>query len=454
MLVKPVSEDNLNEYQSQPRKALLLAFHTPEISTAEQAESLDELKELALSAGFNVAGHLVQVRERMDPGRVFGTGKLSQIKDLLHQLDADTAIFDGNLSPAQGQHLEKSLKVLVLDRTQLILDIFSRNARTREARLQVELAELEYMLPRLVGMWAHLDRERGGIAGSKGTGEKQIDIDRTLVRNRIARLKKDLQHVARERSTQKKRRTANCFRVSLVGYTNAGKTTLMNRLTDSRQVAEDRLFATLDSTTRVMDPMMRPKVLLSDTVGFIRKLPHELVASFHSTLEVALDADLLLHMVDLSHESWEDHIRTTEAALEEIGASTVPRILLFNKVDRVDEKVKQLLARNSHPGALFLSAVSEDLTPLKERIVQFFDKSMVTTPLMLEYADYGELTKIYQWSRVDEVRYESDGIHLTVTSTPANLDRIRAKLHVEDEPVSKEAASETLLQTGTHPGGQ
>lgn len=434
--VQSYTEADLNELDLQPRKALLLAFHKPETPPAEQAESLDELHELTTSAELSVVGRLVQVRGKMDPGYVFGSGKITEIKQLINQLDADTAIFDGNLSPSQGQHLEKTLKVLMLDRTQVILDIFSRNARTREARLQVELAELEYMLPRLVGMWAHLDRERGGIAGSKGTGEKQIEIDRTLIRNRIARLRKDLRQVAQERNTQKKRRSANCFRVSLVGYTNAGKTTLMNRLTDANQKSEDRLFATLDSTTRVMNQDMRPKILLSDTVGFIRRLPHELVASFHSTLEVAKDADLLLHMVDISHEAHEDHMATTEKALKEIGAETVPRLVVFNKVDRLDEPVRHLLARQNYPEAIFMSAVNDDLSPLKERIVRFFEKSMVTMPLHLEYEDYGDLAKIYRWSRVDEVRYESDGIYLTITSTPANLQRIRAKVPVDKEPLA------------------
>ena len=423
----------MNNNGLQLYKAFLIALQTPEVSDAQQADSLDELAELAASIGYEYAGRLIQHREQMLPGSVFGSGKLTEIREQVQRLQADVVIYDGNLSPAQGQNLEKALKVMVLDRTQLILSIFGRNAHTREARLQVELAHLEYMLPRLVGMWAHLDRERGGIAGTKGTGEKQIDIDRTLIRNRIARLRKELRQLAQERSTQKKSRV-NCFRVSLVGYTNAGKSTLMNRLTDANLTAEDRLFATLDSTTRVLVEDNRPKILLSDTVGFIRRLPHELVASFHSTLEVARDADLLLQVVDLSHENWEDHMATTEQVLEEIGAHTVPRLIVFNKVDRLPDKVPLLLAKRAYPDALFISAARDDVEPLRQRIVQFFEQSMVTTPLLLEYQDYGELAKLYRWGRVDEVRYEQDGIHIRITSTPANLERIRAKLHVEPEP--------------------
>ena len=423
----------MNNNGLQLYKAFLIALQTPEVSDAQQADSLDELAELAASIGYEYAGRLIQHREQMLPGSVFGSGKLTEIREQVQRLQADVVIYDGNLSPAQGQNLEKALKVMVLDRTQLILSIFGRNAHTREARLQVELAHLEYMLPRLVGMWAHLDRERGGIAGTKGTGEKQIDIDRTLIRNRISRLRKELRQLAQERSTQKKSRV-NCFRVSLVGYTNAGKSTLMNRLTDANLTAEDRLFATLDSTTRVLVEDNRPKILLSDTVGFIRRLPHELVASFHSTLEVARDADLLLQVVDLSHENWEDHMATTEQVLEEIGAHTVPRLIVFNKVDRLPDKVPLLLAKRAYPDALFISAARDDVEPLRQRIVQFFEQSMVTTPLLLENQDYGELAKLYRWGRVDEVRYEQDGIHIRITSTPANLERIRAKLHVEPEP--------------------
>ena len=365
------------------------------------------------------------------------SGKLTEIRHHLRTRGADLVVFDHDLSPSQGQKLERLLGVMVMDRTQLILEIFHRNARTREARMQVELAQLEYMLPRLVGMWAHLDRERGGIGGSKGTGEKQISIDRTLVRTRIARLKKELRQLASERETQKKRRS-NCFRVSLVGYTNAGKSTLMNRLTHADVKVEDRLFATLDPTTRVLLDRYRPRVLLSDTVGFLSRLPHSLVASFRSTLEVVRDADLLLHVVDLSHEGHEEHIETTSQVLRDIGADAVPRLLVFNKVDRIENKVTWLLARKAYPDAVFISAEQDDPAPLKQRIVQFFDNSMVTTPLLLDYADYGDLAKVYRWSRVDEVRYEEDAIHLVVTSTPANLERIRATV-----PVWREKATGT-----------
>lgn len=422
---------------SAPR-ALLLAVQTPDRTPLSVTDSLNELRDLAVSAGCQVVGEVVQARPKIDPGTFIGSGKLEEARAEVLSTGADLVIFDNNLSPSQGERVEKALKVMVMDRTQLILEIFRRNARTHQARLQVELAQLEYMLPRLVGMWAHLDRERGGIAGTKGAGEKQIDIDRSLIRHRIAKLKKELAHVDRERRTQKKRR-ANCFQVSLVGYTNAGKSTLMNRLTDAGVSVEDRLFATLDSTTRVMLKDFQPRILLSDTVGFIKQLPHGLVASFHSTLEVARDADLLLHVVDLSHEAHEEHIRVTERVLEEIGAGMIPRLMVFNKVDLVTDRVALALARRRWPEAVFISAAHGDIEPLRHEIARFFEKAMITAPVLLRYAEYGELAKVYEWSRVDAVRYEPDGIHLTITSTPDNLERLRALVPLEEPDLAETA---------------
>ncbi|HEX7928301.1 MAG TPA: GTPase HflX [bacterium] len=416
----------------------MLAVQTSDQTPQSFTDSIHELRDLAASVGCQVVGEMFQIRAKIDPGTFIGSGKLEEARAEVLTCGADLVIFDNNLSPSQGERVEKALKVMVMDRTQLILEIFRRNARTHQARLQVELAQLEYMLPRLVGMWAHLDRERGGIGGSKGAGEKQIDIDRSLIRHRIAKLKKELLHVDQERRTQKKRRT-NCFQVSLVGYTNAGKSTLMNRLTDADVLVENRLFATLDSTTRVMLKDFQPRILLSDTVGFIKQLPHELVASFQSTLEVARDADLLLHVVDLSHEASEEHIQTTETVLEEIGADTIPRLLVFNKVDLVNDRVALALARRRWPNAFFTSALADDIEPLRHKIAQFFEKAMITAPVLLRYTEYGELSKIYEWSRVDAVRYEPDGIHLTITSTPANLERLRALVPLEESNLAETA---------------
>lgn len=411
------------------QKVYLLALHKPEVSAQAIDASLEELTNLCRGVGASVAGQMIQSRPQFHPGTVFGSGKLEQIKTEIGKIGVDVVVFDHDLSPSQGQNLERIFGVLVMDRTQIILEIFGNNARTSESRLQVELAQLEYMLPRLVGLWAHLDRERGGIEGSRGTGEKQINIDRSLIRHRIARLRKELRTVSKERRIQKKRRS-NCFGVSLVGYTNAGKSTLMNRLTDANVKVENRLFATLDATTRVMSQEHRPSILLSDTVGFINRLPHELVASFRSTLEMVADADLLLHVVDISGSEFRKQIETTETVLADIGAQAVPRLLVFNKLDLVADKISVLLAKKEYPEAIFISATQHDPAAVTGKVFEFFERSMVTTPLQLAYDDYGDMSKIYSLSRVDDVRYEEDGIHFVVTATPTNLERIRSKIPV------------------------
>lgn len=408
------------------KKALLVGVQTPEMAESSLIDSLNELAALAKSVGCAVTGQVIQNRPHIHPATYIGSGKLKELKTSIDETGYDLILFDSNLSPSQGENLEKAIHVMVMDRTQLILEIFRQNARTHEARIQVELAQLEYMLPRLVGMWAHLDRERGGIAGSKGAGEKQINIDRSLIRNRISRMKKELAHISRERATQKKRRE-NCLRVSLVGYTNAGKSTLMNRLTQAGVVAEDRLFATLDSTTRVLEQSNKPHILLSDTVGFLKQLPHQLVASFRSTLEVVRDADLLLHVVDISHPRFQENMATTENVLSEINADTIPTLVVFNKVDATD-KITLGLAKKAHPQGIFLSALHQEGEGLLDQVMAFFEKSFISLPLCLDYAASGELAQLYRWARVEEVRYEPDGIHLKVTSTPANINRIRAKL--------------------------
>jgi GTP-binding protein HflX len=299
--------------------------------TAAEARSLDELALLADTAGARVLGRVTQRRASVRPATFVGKGKLEELKSLCEATDAEMVIFDDDLTPAQIRNLEKELTRKVVDRSELILDIFAKRARTRESRLQVELAQLEYQLPRLTGMWKHLERQAGGI-GSRGPGETQLETDRRLVRVRIARLKRELESVERERETQRSRRRRE-FRVALVGYTNAGKSTLFNALTRSNVFVENRLFATLDATTRQMVSPDRQVVLMTDTVGFIRKLPHHLVASFHSTLVEAIEADLLLHVVDSADPQYREQMRAVEGVLEEILETPRPTTLVFNKSD-------------------------------------------------------------------------------------------------------------------------
>jgi GTP-binding protein HflX len=276
--------------------------------------------------------------------------------------DATVLLVDDDLSPAQNRNLEDELKLRVVDRSGLILDIFARRARTREARLQVELAQLEYMLPRLTRMWEHLSRLGGGI-GTRGPGETQLEVDRRRIRERIAKLKRELEGVVRERRVQRRGRRG-CYKVSLVGYTNAGKSTLFNALTRANAYVENQLFATLDPTTRVFAVDGKVRALVTDTVGFIRKLPPHLVASFRATLEEVGEADLLLHVVDATESDPQAHIEAVDTVLESIGALARPRILAFNKIDALEDEVALLGLRARFPGALFVSATTR--TGLKD----------------------------------------------------------------------------------------
>ena len=298
--------------------------------------SHDELARLSDTAGGRVVGTLVQRRGTIHPATFVGKGKLDELKSLVEQAKAELVIFDDDLSPAQVRNLEKATERKVIDRSELILDIFARRARTRESRLQVELAQLEYTLPRLTGMWKHLERQAGGI-GTRGPGETQLETDRRLVRDRIAKLKEQLRSVEKERETQRGRRRRE-FRAAIVGYTNAGKSTLFNALTRSDVFVENRLFATLDSTTRQMVSADRTVVLLTDTVGFIRKLPHHLVASFHSTLVEAIEADVLIHVADAADPDLRRQIAAVDDVLDDIlGESRPPRVMVFNKCDQIPE---------------------------------------------------------------------------------------------------------------------
>ncbi|MCD6201224.1 MAG: GTPase HflX [Bacteroidales bacterium] len=313
-----------------PEKAVLIAVHFPGQFLREVEDYLDELAFLAETAGCIPVKRYIQKIEKINPRTFIGKGKLEEIKVYIAQEGVDLVIFDEELSPAQIRNLDNMLRCRILDRTDLILDIFARRAKTAQSRAQVELAQYQHLLPRLTGMWTHLERQRGGI-GLRGPGEREIETDRRIVRERITRLKKELNRINQRMIIQRKNR-GKLVRVALIGYTNVGKSTLMNVLSKSKVKEENKLFATLDTTVRQV-VIQNLKFLLSDTVGFIRKLPHQLVESFKSTLDEVRESDLLLHIVDISHPAFEDQISVVNQTLDELGAATKPQILVFNKTD-------------------------------------------------------------------------------------------------------------------------
>jgi len=353
-------------WRSRPlRERAILAGLKPRTPQAENGDCLTELRLLAETAGAQVRGEVLQRRGPVRASTFLSKGKIDEVRTLSGEEEATLLLLDDDLSPAKSRNLGEQLNMKVVDRSGLILDIFSRRARTREARLQVELAQLEYLLPRLTRMWEHLSRLGGGI-GTRGPGETQLEVDRRRVRERIGKLKRELDHVVKERRVQRRGRR-DCFKASLVGYTNAGKSTLFNALTRASVYVEDQLFATLDPTTRVFSVNRDTRALLTDTVGFIRKLPPHLVASFRATLEEVAEADLLLHVVDATEPDIDAHIQAVETVLESIGAMGIPRLSVFNKIDGVSDEVSALGLRARYPGAVFVSALTrEGLPQLKE----------------------------------------------------------------------------------------
>jgi GTP-binding protein HflX len=317
-----------------PENAIAVALILPDLTRSVAEEHLSELEKLIETAGGSVVDRVFAKRPRPDPATYVGSGKAEQLKSLAANSGAKLIVFDDDLSPAQTRNLEKITEVKVIDRSGLILDIFAGRARSREARTQVELAQLEYMLPRLTRAWTHLERQAGGI-GTRGVGETQLELDRRIIRNRIARLKEDLTKIERIRETQRKSRTA-AYSVALVGYTNAGKSTLFNRLTSGSADAADKLFATLDAKSAKADFDMPRETVVIDTVGFIRKLPHHLVASFRSTMEEAVAADLVLHVIDSSHPQFEDQRAVGEDVLRDLGVKLDRVVEVYNKADRTD----------------------------------------------------------------------------------------------------------------------
>jgi GTP-binding protein HflX len=325
----------LERKKVEPERAVLVGIKSVEQKEEEVQDYLKELAFLTKTAGAEPIAQFTQQLNTPNPKTFIGSGKLNEIKDYIKEHNIDTVIFDEELTPSQMRNVEKLLKCKIMDRANLILDIFAKRAKTAHAKTQVELAQYEYLLPRLTGMWTHLERQRGGI-GTRGPGEREIETDRRIVRDKITRLKNQLAKIDKQKATQRKNR-GKMVRVALVGYTNVGKSTLMNQLSKSEVFEENKLFATLDTTVRKIAIGNLP-FLITDTVGFIRKLPHSLVESFKSTLDEVREADILLHVVDISHPRYEEQIQIVNQTLHEIGAGETPTYIVFNKIDQLELK--------------------------------------------------------------------------------------------------------------------
>ena len=438
--------------------AILVGIQTPEVDDAAHEASLDELGRLVRTLGYEEVGRVSQRRDGTGAGALLGSGKLAELAALTGgsglvgsmapppkskardrfegaagaapaaEPEGDPArkpefvIVDHELSPSQIRNLERATGAQVLDRTGVIVEIFHRHANTREAKLQVEMARLKYVAPRL--------RESSGGGGRQqgpGAGESTLDLDRRKIRDRLAELKEQLEAVQRD-SDHRRSARRDQLRVALVGYTNAGKSSLMRALTGSQVLVEDKLFATLDTTVRILQPETRPRVLVSDTVGFIKQLPHDLVASFRSTLTEALEASLLLYVVDASDPTHEAQLEVSRSVLREIGADAVPSRLVLNKMDRVDAVTRAALMEK-HPEAIALSAhAPEDVAALRDMIIGFFEAAMVEDALVLPYAKQGLIGEVYESVRVLSEDYDETGRVLKVRGLPGAIARLQRSL--------------------------
>jgi GTPase len=402
-------------------------------------EHLEELARLTDTAGGNVVGTVVQRIDHPHPRFYIGEGKAKELAGVVRSSKADLVIFDEELTPAQGKSLEDLLGVRVMDRSELILDIFATRARSRESRMQVELAQLEYLLPRLRRMWSHLSRIRGGI-GLRGPGETQLETDRRLIGRRIGELKRKLADVAKARAVQRKGRQGH-FRAALVGYTNAGKSSLLQALSGSDMFVEDRLFATLDPATRVVDLGSGHEALVTDTVGFIRKLPHDLVASFRATLEEAQEADVLLHVIDASHSDWEEQLEVVDGVLEELGLDEQDLILVFNKVDRLthdeEEAMRQRIRSLEDRPAVFVSAHDQStLDALRETLRARLQARLAHVRVRVPVADGEAIAALYREAEITGREDDDAMVSLTARVPAALLGRLTGRVGVIVEDVA------------------
>jgi len=415
------------------KKAILIGVELPGNSSTSLDAAIEELKGLAETAQYNPIARISQNLSAVNPKTFIGKGKVEEVAEVVNHHSADIVIFDDNLSPAQNKNLENIFKCRVIDRSWLILEIFGNHARTREAKTQVELASLKYALPRLTKMWGHLSRQRGGI-GMKDVGETQIQLDRRLIRNQITKLDRKLKQIDLEKKTQRKSRR-DAYKVALVGYTNAGKSTLMNQLTGANTLVENKLFATLDPTIRKIKKNFPFPVILSDTVGLIDKLPHDLIASFKSTLDEVRDADLLLRMVDISDPGANRQIETTNKVINELGVEDTDSLLVFNKIDKIgDPEILEAQVQRNTDAICVSSKIGSGLDILRNAIVKCYESKLTLYRVNIDYEHARVIPQIRKHVVIVNADYEANFI----------------RLHLRMPPGGKEKVNEILRQTKQH----
>ncbi|MDP9291272.1 MAG: GTPase HflX [Verrucomicrobiota bacterium] len=405
--------------QHVKEKALLIGLERDGVSKWDLKDSMDELAELASSAGAEVVGTITQRLDQPTAPFYIGKGKAEHVAEKCREDAVTSIIFDDELSPAQGRNLEQLTSRKVLDRTQLILDIFAQRARSREGRLQIELAQLQYLLPRLTRMWNHLSRQTGGI-GTRGPGETQLEVDRRRVQERISRLDRDLVEVRKQRAIQREGRRRHHWPVAaIVGYTNAGKSTLLNLLTGAEVVAENKLFATLDPTTRQLVLPNHQKMLLTDTVGFIKKLPHTVIESFKATLEEVREADLLVHVVDISHPGFLDQIEAVETVIRELEAHGKQTLTVFNKIDAAPNPDVVAAQLRRVPGSVAISArTGEGIKSMIEELENLLSAWRLRSEYVIPMAEAALVAEIHRVGHVLEIRYENENVHVRAHVPP------------------------------------
>ncbi len=377
-------------YISREAKASLVSLICPRLeehaTEKDTMRSLDELRELMRTLNIETGEQYIQNKKTVDAGTILGTGKLEEIAAAAQAEGSSLLVFDCELTSSQIRNIKKLTGMSVVDRCHIILEIFSEHARTKEARIQIEISRLQYILPRLAGFWSHLGRQKGGIGVRGGEGEQQIELDRRIIRERIEFYKKELKEVAKSRIEQKKKRSQKAITTALVGYTNAGKSSLMNRLCRVNVLEEDKLFATLDSTFRMLNPDTKPPMILIDTVGFLSNLPNTLIDGFKTTLESALEADLLIIVCDISDPNYEKHLEVTNNVLNELGLKDKDRFIVFNKKDKLNDKITENIIKRKHPDSFVISSFDkQNIDDLREYIVQYFLDQQTNYDLFIPY---------------------------------------------------------------------